>query len=101
MVPAGGKATVKTGWAIAIPPGTFARIAPLSGLVVKTMIQVGAGVIDSDYREVCVALFNHSNENLEIERGMRVAQLILERFDATGRSTAGFRSTGMASPAEK
>lgn len=50
MVPAEGKAIVKTGIAIKIPPNTYARIAPRSGLAAKNHIQVGAGVIDEDYR---------------------------------------------------
>ncbi len=52
---------VKTGLSIAIPPGTYARVAPRSGLAVKHYIDTGAGVVDEDYRgEVGVVLFNHS-----------------------------------------
>lgn len=50
MVPARGKAIVKTGLSIACPPGTYARVAPRSGLAVKNFIDTGAGVVDEDYR---------------------------------------------------
>ncbi|KAL8095650.1 deoxyuridine 5'-triphosphate nucleotidohydrolase-like [Apium graveolens] len=50
VVPARGKALVPTDLSIAIPDGTYARIAPRSGLTWKHSIDVGAGVIDGDYR---------------------------------------------------
>lgn len=60
VVPAHGKAIVKTDLSIAIPPETYARIAPRSGLAVKNFIDTGAGVVDYDYRgNVGVVLFNH------------------------------------------
>jgi len=108
IVKAGGKAIVKTGLSIAIPEGTYARIAPRSGLAAKKMIQVGAGVVDYDYRgEVGVVLFNHGPEDFEIQVGDRVAQLILEKvamspaveveaLDDTERGAGGFGSTGVA-----
>lgn len=61
-VPARGRAVVKTGLQIAIPAGTYARVAPRSGLAVKHFIDTGAGVVDEDYRgEVGVVLFNHAD----------------------------------------
>ena len=61
-IPAHGRAVVKTGLQIAIPPGTYARVAPRSGLAVKHFIDTGAGVVDEDYRgEVGVVLFNHAD----------------------------------------
>jgi len=67
VVPAEGKAIVKTGLAIKTPSDTYARVAPRSGLAVKHHIQVGAGVIDEDYRgEVCVVLFNHSKTDFAV-----------------------------------
>jgi len=55
---------VKTDLAIAIPHGTYARVAPRSGLAVKNFIDTGAGVIDEDYRgNVGVVLFNHGPED--------------------------------------
>jgi len=50
VVPAKGKSLVKTGLAFAVPTGNYARIAPRSGLAWKNFIDVGAGVIDEDYR---------------------------------------------------
>ena len=62
IIPAKGKGVVKIGLVISFPPGLYARIAPRSGLAVKEFIDVGAGVIDQDYRgEVSVVLFNHSH----------------------------------------
>ena len=76
-VPARGKALVKTDIAIAIPPLTYARIAPRSGLAVKNFIDTGAGVVDYDYRgNVGVVLFNHAEDDFEIKRGDRIAQVI-------------------------
>lgn len=80
-VPAGRQALIKTDLSIAIPPNTYARIAPRSGLAVKKMIDVGAGVVDYDYRgPVGVVLFNHGGEDFKVNKGDRVAQLILERI---------------------
>ena len=50
IVPANGKCLVKTGLAFAVPAGNYARVAPRSGLALKNFIDVGAGVIDEDYR---------------------------------------------------
>eukprot|EP01040_Poterioochromonas_malhamensis_P024176 gene24176-29851_t len=81
VVPARGKAIVKTDLAIAIPPNTYARIAPRSGLAAKNFIDVGAGVVDYDYRgNVGVVLLNHAEQDFAISRGDRIAQLILERI---------------------
>ena len=74
-VPASGKALVSTGLAFSIPHGNYGRIAPRSGLAVKNFIDVGAGVIDSDYRgEVKVLLFNLSQDaDFTINPGDRIA----------------------------
>ncbi|CAE7811099.1 DUT, partial [Symbiodinium microadriaticum] len=107
IVPSRGKALVKTDIAISIPENTYARIAPRSGLAVKKFLDVGAGVVDYDYRgSVGVVLFNHSEEDFPISRGDRIAQLILERISmadikeveelvATERGEGGFGSTGV------
>ena len=58
VVPAKGKTVVKTGISIAVPDGCYGRLAPRSGLAVRKYIDVGAGVIDADYRgEIGVVLF--------------------------------------------
>ena len=107
VIPAGGKVVVKTGLTMAVPDGTYGRIAPRSGLSTKHMINVGAGVIDSDYRgEVGVVLFNHGDKDIDVRPGDRVAQLVLEKvsmtdalqvdeLEATSREDKGFGSTGM------
>lgn len=115
-IPHQGKALVDTDLAIAVPPGTYGRIAPRSGLAAKHFIDTGAGVIDADYRgQVRVLLFNHDPVNdFAIAAGDRVAQLVLERIvtpdvvevaqlEASVRGAGGFGSTGgfgAAAPAE-
>ena len=106
VIPSRGKGTVETGLAVSLPPGTYARIAPRSGLAIRNFIDVGAGVVDSDYRgELKVVLFNHSAEDFAVQAGDRIAQLILERIetpqvkkvaalDDTDRGAGGFGSTG-------
>ncbi|XP_073103181.1 deoxyuridine 5'-triphosphate nucleotidohydrolase [Elaeis guineensis] len=106
-VPARGKALIPTDLSIAIPEGTYARIAPRSGLAWKHSIDVGAGVIDADYRgPVSVIVFNHSDVDFEVKPGDRIAQMIIERImipdvvevddlDSTVRGAGGFGSTGV------
>ena len=107
-IPAGGKGLVKTGLSISFPVGLYARIAPRSGLALKKFIDVGAGVVDSDYRgDVGVVLFNHGDQEFQVKMGDRIAQLILEKIDtppveevqghdSTVRGTGGFGSTGVS-----
>ncbi|KYN04316.1 Deoxyuridine 5'-triphosphate nucleotidohydrolase [Cyphomyrmex costatus] len=107
IIPAHGKELVKTDLQIEVPFGTYGRIAPRSGLAWKNHIDVGAGVIDADYRgNVGVVLFNHSNEDFEVVPGDRIAQLICEKITYpkieevdtltdTSRGAEGFGSTGM------
>ena len=84
IIPARGKAIVKTDLAIAIPEFTYARIAPRSGLAWKHFIDTGAGVVDYDYRgNVGVILFNHGESDFTVNKGDRVAQLILVSMTAT------------------
>jgi len=108
-VPPRGKALVKTDISIAIPENTYARIAPRSGLALKNFIDVGAGVVDCDYRgNVGVVLFNHSESVFSVKRGDRIAQLILEKISMadivevcelseTTRGEGGFGSSGVNS----
>jgi dUTP pyrophosphatase len=107
-IPPGQRALVGTGIAVKMPPGLYGRVAPRSGLAVKNGIQVGAGVIDADYRgEVKVLLFNQDADEFNIWPGYRIAQLILERHETpaihvvtglsggqTERGAGGFGSTG-------
>jgi dUTP pyrophosphatase len=79
-VPARGKVLVDTDISIAVPAGTYGRIAPRSGLASKHSIDTGAGVIDADYRgPVKVLLFNFSDVDFKIAVHERIAQLIVER----------------------
>lgn len=106
-IPAKGKALVKTGLQISVPAGCYGRVAPRSGLAHKKFIDVGAGVIDADYRgEVGVILFNFSDEDFDVKVGDRIAQLIIERIamspvvvvdsiEETDRGAGGFGSTGV------
>ena len=67
IIPSRGKGTVDTGLAVSLPPGTYARIAPHSGLAIRNFIDVGARVVDSDYwGEIKVILFNHSAEDFTV-----------------------------------
>ncbi len=99
---------VATGFAVAIPEGYEIQVRPRSGLAFKHGITVPntPGTIDSDYRgELKVLLINHGHDDFAIERGDRIAQLILapvtlaqwsevEELDDTARGAGGFGSTG-------
>ena len=110
VIPARGKAIAKTDLAMVIPLGHYGRIAPRSGFSWKKHTDIGAGVIDADYRgNVGVVIFNHSDEDISVSQGDRVAQLIIEQIstpvvedvegdlDDTERGEGGFGSTGMTS----
>jgi dUTP pyrophosphatase len=106
-IPPGGRAVVATGIAIAVPEGTYGRVAPRSGLAAKHGIDVLAGVIDEDYRgEVSVILLNTGSAAFSIAAGDRIAQLVLEKnatplvavvtdLESTARGGGGFGSTGV------
>ncbi|YP_094055.1 E4 ORFA [Bovine mastadenovirus A] len=106
-IQAGSRALVPTGLKLRIPEGHYGRVAPRSGLSVTQGLDVGAGVIDSDYRgEVFVLLFNHGNHHVLISPGQRVAQLVIQKIslpevqevdtlDDTERGEGGFGSTGV------
>ncbi|KAM7528530.1 hypothetical protein LguiB_031940 [Lonicera macranthoides] len=105
-VPARGKALIPTDLSIAVPEGTYARIAPISELAWKHSIDVGAGVIDADSRgPVGVILFNYSDVDFEVKEGDKIAQLIIEKIvtpevtevddlDSTARGSGGCGSNG-------
>jgi len=90
------------------PEKYYLRIAPRSGLSVKNNIDIGAGVVDSDYRgEIFVCFINNSlDKDYHIQRGDKIAQMILTRFEQfrdvvlvdnhseTLRGSGGFGSTG-------
>jgi len=109
VIAPGARGLVKTGLAIGLPPGTEAQIRPRSGLAVRNGISVlnTPGTIDEGYRgEICVLLINFGEAPFTIEKGMRIAQMVIcpvirvaiEEVDALGetaRNVDGFGSTGM------
>ena len=108
MLAPGARALVPTGLAIALPPGYEAQVRPRSGLAVKSGLAVlnSPGTIDSDYRgEVQVLLINLGDAPVLLERGMRIAQMVIApvqravltevpSLDPTTRGSGGFGSTG-------
>ena len=104
----GEHAMVPTGLAIALPGGYEAQIRPRSGLAARNGVTVlnTPGTIDADYRgEVKVILINLGTEPFEIERGMRIAQMVIapvtqgkltevDDLSDTARGAGGFGSTG-------
>ncbi len=106
VLPARGRKLVATGIRIALPPGHVGLIWPRSGLAVKQGIDCGAGVIDAQYRgEIKVLLFNHSDQDVPIQKGDRIAQLLVQKveaaqfervddLEATDRGAKGFGSSG-------
>uniref|UniRef100_A0A915Q4R2 Deoxyuridine 5'-triphosphate nucleotidohydrolase n=1 Tax=Setaria digitata TaxID=48799 RepID=A0A915Q4R2_9BILA len=107
VVPAKGKTCIGTDLQVQLPHGYYGRIAPRSGLASRKFIDVGAGVVDSDYRgHLSVVLFNFGTEDFQIRKGDRIAQLICEKIshcefvevesvEKSERGTSGFGSTGV------
>jgi len=105
----GAKAMVPTGLAMALPVGHEAQVRPRSGLAAKHSVTVlnSPGTIDSDYRgEVKVILINHGSSPFKIERGERIAQMVIapvtqgiwtqvDALSETDRGAGGFGSTGV------
>ena len=106
----GEMAKVPTGLAIALPEGYEAQVRPRSGLAAKYAIGLvnSPGTIDADYRgEIQVLLINWGKAPFLVERGMRIAQMVIAPVvqaellpvDVLGeseRGTGGFGSTGLA-----
>jgi len=111
----GDRALVPTGIALAIPPGFEAQVRPRSGLAINHGITVlnSPGTIDADYRgEVQIILVNLGRTSFTVERGARIAQLVItptmqalfretDNLDETTRGVRGFGSTGTASGERK
>ncbi len=104
------KEMIHTGIKVKLPRYSYGRVAPKSGLTWKKFVDIGAGVIDEDYRgEVMVIVFNFSKEPVTFNKGEKVAQLIIEKIvptkpiiyepgqelDITDRNEKGFGSTGI------
>ncbi|HVY21699.1 MAG TPA: dUTP diphosphatase [Bauldia sp.] len=110
LIPAGGRALIPTGFAIALPEGYEGQVRPRSGLAVQHGVTVlnAPGTIDADYRgEVKVPLINLGHEPFTVTRGMRIAQFVVApvsaaklvevtALDETKRNAGGFGSTGIS-----
>jgi len=106
----GERAAVPTGLQMAVPAGAEIQVRPRSGLAFRHGVTVinSPGTIDADYRgEVKVLLVNHGDQPFTVERGMRVAQLVVatvtpvsvhvvDDLDETDRGAGGFGSTGVS-----
>ena len=106
----GARALVATGFAMALPNGWEGQVRPRSGLALKHGVTVlnAPGTVDCDYRgEIGVVLINHGDAVFAVERGDRIAQLVLAPVAATvleeadtlppaARGVGGFGSTGTA-----
>jgi dUTP pyrophosphatase len=107
----GERGLVPTGLVIALPAGYEAQIRPRSGLALKHGIALlnSPGTIDADYRgEIGVILVNHGQAPFTVERGLRIAQMVVapvtrviwvetEALSETARGSGGFGSTGIES----
>ncbi|NNE45549.1 MAG: dUTP diphosphatase [Rhodothermales bacterium] len=107
-LPPGARALVPSGIQIALPDGCEAQVRPRSGLAVRHGVTVlnSPGTIDADYRgEIKVILINHGSETFTVNRGERIAQLVVARharvqwneetdLDETVRGEGGFGHTG-------
>jgi dUTP pyrophosphatase len=96
---------VPTGIAIELPPGHEAQVRPRSGLALKHSVTVNFGTIDPGYRgEIRVVMFNLGRADYTVEKGDRIAQLIVSRYEAveweeselgaSARGQGGFGSSG-------
>ncbi|MDM8010361.1 MAG: dUTP diphosphatase [Parasphingorhabdus sp.] len=109
VIAPGHRGLVGTGLAFAIPQGYEIQVRPRSGLALKKGIGIpnSPGTIDSDYRgELKIILLNHGEEDFIIERGDRIAQIVVAPvqrgilievadLDETQRGSGGFGSTGV------
>ncbi|MBV8366956.1 MAG: dUTP diphosphatase [Candidatus Eremiobacteraeota bacterium] len=104
----GQRSLIPAGFCMALPAGFEAQIRPRSGLAMKYGVTClnSPGTIDADYRgPVCVLLVNHGQEPFTVQRGDRIAQMVVlqveraefdlaDALDSTVRATGGFGSTG-------
>ena len=109
VIPSGEIRMIPTGIAIELPHNTEAQVRSRSGLAIKSGIAVvnGIGTIDEDYRgEICVGIINVSDKAFTIQRGDRIAQMLIspvykanlevvEELSQTQRQEGGFGSTGI------
>jgi dUTP pyrophosphatase len=108
IIEPGAVQIIPTGIAIALPDGFEAQVRPRSGLAAKFGVTVlnSPGTIDADYRgEIKAILINHGKSDFVVEKGMRIAQLVIAKYEQikwdlsedlseTARGIKGFGSTG-------
>ena len=108
-IPPGGRALVRTGLVMMLPPDAEAQVRSRSGLAIKYGVAVlnSPGTIDAGYRgEVGVILANFGEEPFHVEKGMKIAQIVVapvvraeiaetDEIDSTDRGAGGFGSTGV------
>ncbi len=108
IIEPGCRALIKTGFAMALPDNFEAQIRPRSGLALKHGITVlnSPGTIDADYRgEIGIILINHGDSDFTVQRGDRIAQMVIapfvqadfkavESLSETKRGAGGFGSSG-------
>lgn len=109
VINAGETVLIKTGISLELPENMEAQVRPRSGLASKYSITVlnSPGTIDSGFRgEICVILINHGKQSFKVEKGMRIAQMVIapvlkvtvkevEEISESDRNGAGFGSTGL------
>lgn len=106
LIPPHGQSHLRTDVSVVIPDGHYGRCASKSGLSANHSIEIGAGVVDQGYTgPIMVIAYNHSDTAYQVEKGDKIAQLILEKISIpkivevtdlpmTERGDHGFGSTG-------
>ena len=109
VIPARGADAVPTGLSIELPGGYEAQVRPRSGLTLKARVVANFGTIDPGYRgEIRVVMLNLADEDYAIQKGDRIAQIVIARYEAiewdespadreneTQRGSRGFGSSGL------
>ena len=107
IIKAGERKSIKTGLKMELPEGFVGLVWDKSGLALKNGIKTMAGVIDSCYRgEIGIVLVNLSGQDYKIEKGQKIAQMLIQKIELaeieearelseTKRSEGGFGSTGL------
>ena len=107
LIPVGEHRLIKTGIAVELPPDFEMQIRSRSGLALKHGIQAHFGTVDFDFRgEIGVILFNFGSQPFKVEKGDRIAQSVIAKFEKahfqvveeltpTSRGTGGFGSTNV------
>jgi dUTP pyrophosphatase len=109
ILESGQSTVIRTGIKIELPPGTEAQVRPRSGIALRHSVTVlnSPGTIDEQYRgEIKIILINHGKDIFKIEKGMKIAQMVImpvirvtitevNEISETKRGEGGFGSTGL------